>query len=589
MDTELNVADVVWDLTPLYKGVDDPAIDTDIERLKGDVSAFSSDYRGRIEDISPNELAQLMLRLEEIGQRAAKLGTFAYLNYATQTGDASAGAFLQRIQEMGSALEKETLFFRLDWARLDDDTAERLLKSPEIEKYRHYLKLSRRYKPYQLKEVEERLLADISPVGISSWHRLFGAILSHMKFGEKGRSEEEVLADLYNPDREVRKSASEELTGGLKGHLHILTHIFNTILADHMISDRLRHYPAWISSRNLDNEIEDAAVETLVTAVEERHDIPRRYYRLKKKLLGYDELLDYDRYAPLPFTPDRLHRWEECREIVLSSFARFSPEMERIAAMFFDGKWLHAPVTAGKVGGAFAHPATPDVHPFILVNYTGNERDIQTVAHELGHGIHQFLAGRRQGFFNASTPLTTAETASVFGEMLVFHSLLDAAKGKEARLSLLCNKIEGILATVFRQISMNRFEECIHKERRDRGELSSERLSQLWMETQERMFGDSLTLTDNYRVWWSYIPHFIHSPGYVYAYAFGELLVLSLYRRYRDEGESFVEKYMELLSSGGKDSPATLLSSFGIDLNDPHFWQEGLTTIDEMVREAEEL
>jgi oligoendopeptidase F len=530
-----------------------------------------------------------MVSLEEIGQGAAKLGTFAYLNYATQTGDAAAGANLQRIQEVGSSLEKEILFFRLDWAHLSDEKAGRLLKSPDIKKYRHYLELCRRYKPHQLSEIEERLLADISPVGTSSWHRLFGTILSHMRFGEQGRSEEEVLSDLYNPDREVRKSASEELTGGLKEYLHILTHIFNTILADHMISDRIRSYPAWISSRNLDNEIEDDSVTALITATEERHDIPRRYYRLKKKLLGYDELLDYDRYAPLPFTPAKLYTWEECREIVLSSFARFSPEMERIGKMFFDGKWLHAPITEGKVGGAFAHPATPDVHPFILVNYTGNERDIQTVAHELGHGVHQYLAGRRQGFFNASTPLTTAETASVFAEMLVFRSLLDAAKGKEARLSLLCNKIEGILATVFRQISMNRFEEVIHHERRERGELSYERLSQLWMETQEGMFGDSLTLTDNYRIWWSYIPHFIHSPGYVYAYAFGELLVLSLYKRYRDEGEPFVSKYMELLSSGGKESPPTLLSAFGIDLNDPHFWQEGISMIDEMVKEAEGL
>ena len=589
MDNELKVNDVTWDLSPLYRGLDDPAIEEDIEGLKAAVASFSADYRGKIDTISPAELHRLVERLETIGQGAAKLGTFAYLNYATQTGNAAAGAFLQQVQELGSQLEEDILFFRLDWARQSDEKAEKLLESSDVAKYRHYLALARRYKPHQLSEVEERLLADVSPVGAGSWHRLFGTILAQMKFGEKERSEEEVLADLYSPDREVRKNAAEDLTEGLKGHLHILTHIFNTILADHMISDRLRSYPAWISARNLDNEADDSSVAALVSAVEERHDIPQRYYALKKKILGHDELFDYDRYAPLPFAPGKAYRWEECQQIVLSSFGRFSPDMEQIGALFFDGKWIHAPVTAGKVGGAFAHPATPDVHPFLLVNYTGNERDIQTVAHELGHGIHQHLAGSRQGFLNSSTPLTTAETASVFGEMLVFYALLDAAAGKEEKLSLLCNKIESILATVFRQVSMNRFEELIHGARREKGELSPDLFSQLWIETQEKMFGDSLTLTDNYRCWWSYIPHFIHSPGYVYAYAFGELLVLALYKRYRDEGASFVDKYLTLLSSGGKESPTHLLKAFGIDLNDPLFWREGLATTNEMVAEAEGL
>ncbi len=354
-----------------------------------------------------------------------------------------------------------------------------------------------------------------------------------------------------------------------------------------MISDRLRNYPEWISSRNLSNEVDDATVETIVSAVQDRYDIPSRYYHLKKKLLGHKELFDYDRYAPLTISENKVYTWDECKEIVLSSFSEFSHEISEIGNRFFEENWIHAPVIEGKRGGAFAHPATPDVHPYLMVNYTGNNRDIQTVAHELGHGVHQFLAGREQGFINSNTPLTTAETASVFGEMLVFQSLLASATDKNEKLSLLCNKLESIFATVFRQISMNRFEDLIHKERRDTGELSIEKFSQLWMETQEKMFGDSITLTENYKVWWSYIPHFLHSPGYVYAYVFGELLVLSLYKKYRDEGKGFVKKYLTLLSSGGKESPDRLLQIFKIDLKDPDFWNEGLSIIDEMLKEAE--
>lgn len=586
---ELNVKDVIWDLSHLYNGIDDNKIKEDIEKLKKEVSAFSSDYKGKIKDMTASNLFEAVVRFEIIEQSTVKLSTFAFLNYSTQAQNASAGAFMQRIHETCSLLEKDLVFFSLEWAKLDDKNAQRLLESHEIEKYKHYLEVVRKYKPHQLSEIEEKLLAEISPVGVSSWNRLFDSIFSQMKFGAKKRSEEEVLADLYNPDRCVRKTASEEFTSGLKDNLHIFTHIFNTVIADHMISDRLRDYQEWVSSRNLSNEVDDATVETLVSTVEKRYDIPNRYYNLKKKLLGHKELFDYDRYAPLTISENKVYTWGECKEIVLSSFSQFSHDISDISTRFFDENWIHAPVVEGKRGGAFAHPATPDVHPYLMVNYTGNNRDIQTVAHELGHGVHQFLAGREQGFINSNTPLTTAETASVFGEMLVFQSLLAQTTDKNEKLSLLCNKLESIFATVFRQISMNRFEDLIHKERRDVGELSIERFSQLWMETQEKMFGNSITLTENYEVWWSYIPHFLHSPGYVYAYAFGELLVLSLYKKYRDEGKGFVKKYVTLLSSGGKESPDKLLEIFNIDLKAPDFWNEGLTIIDEMLKEAEAL
>lgn len=451
------------------------------------------------------------------------------------------------------------------------------------------MKKIREYRPHQLTEIEEKLLAEISPVGSSSWNKLFEKLLSRMKFGRAGRTEEEVLSDLYNPDRQVRINASCEFTEGLSAQLHVLTHIFNIILADKMIMDRLRKYPDWISSMNLDNEIDEKVELALVDAVRSRYDIPQRYYGLKKRLLGLDELFDYDRYAPLPVSSDKVVPWGECRDIVLSAYNDFSPVMKDIARMFFDGRWIHAPVMPGKRGGAFSDPCTPDVHPYVMVNYTGKNRDVQTTAHELGHGVHQYLAGRQQGYFNSKTPLVMAETASVFGEMLVFRSLLDGAEGRDEKLGLLCNKLEEMFATVFRQIAMNRFEDAIHNERRSRGELSRERFGELWIKTQKEMFGDSITLTENYTVWWSYIPHFLEAPGYVYAYAFGELLVLSLYKMFTEEGGGFVPEYLKLLASGGRDSPARLLDDFGIRLDNPDFWLEGLGIMDEMLKQAEEL
>jgi oligoendopeptidase F len=589
MTAKLGSENVIWDLTPLYRGINDENIEKDIESIKNQVASFSSKYRGKLKDISPSELLTSVTELEDISQKTARIGSFAYLNFATQANDAGSSAFLQKFHEIASQFQRDLLFFELEWAALDDSIAQPLLEAPAVSKYRHYLEKLRRYRPHHLSEIEEKLLAEISPVGASSWDKLFEKLLSHIKFGEAGRTEEEALSDLYNPDRQVRIKASKEFTEGLSAELHVLAHIFNTILADKMITDRLRKYPDWISSMNLDNELDEKIVQALVDAVRSRYDIPRRYYRLKKALLGLDELFDYDRYAPLPVSSEKVVPWDECKNIVLRAYGDFSPQAEEIALQFFDGKWIHAPVMPGKRGGAFSDPSTPDVHPYVMVNYTGKSRDVMTVAHELGHGIHQYLAGKQQGYFNSQTPLVTAETASVFGEMLVFRSLLDRAADKDEKLSLLCVKLEEMFATVFRQIAMNRFEDAIHRERRDKGELSQERFGELWTETQKEMFADSVTLTDNYRVWWSYIPHFLEAPGYVYAYAFGELLVLSLYKMFMEEGESFVPRYMKLLASGGSESPQRLLEDFGIRLDDPGFWLEGLKIMDEMLKQAEEL
>jgi len=462
-----------------------------------------------------------------------------------------------------------------------------LLAAPELAGYRHYLEALRRYLPHQLSEPEESLLLEYMPVGRSAWNTLFDKVISGLRFGARQRTEEEVLTDLYDRNREVRKQAADEMTAGLQSQNHVLTHIFNTLAADKMIDDRLRRHTGWAHAMNLENELKDSTVETLVTAVTSRYDIVRRYYRVKKGLLGLDELTDYDRYVPLPALPSQRIGWEAGKAMVLDSFAGFSPELAAIAGQFFTKSWIHAPVLQGKRGGAFAHPCVPDVHPYVMVNYTGTLNDVSTVAHELGHGVHQVLAARR-GHFNSDTPLVLAETASVFAEMLVFRSQLALLTDAAQRRAFICQKLESIFATVFRQTAMNRFEKRMHEGRREQGELSSDQLSAYWLATQAEMFGDSVTLRPDYGIWWSYIPHFLSTPGYVYSYAFGELLVLALYGFYQQHGDSFVTLYTELLAAGGSASPYELVRPFGIDLDDSAFWLRGLEVIDGMLQQVEE-
>ncbi len=525
-------------------------------------------------------------RLEEINERAQKLLAYAYLNFSTQTSNPAASALFQSRKELYSEIRRDTLFFELEWSKLEDGRAEELASGPLLSKYHHYLISLRRYKPHLLSEPEERILAEKEPAGASAWGALFDKMLSQLKFGEKKRTESEILSDIYSPDREVRKRAATELSDGLQSILPALTHIFNTVLLDKSIDDRLRQYPHWLSSRNLGNEADDAMVGALVNAVCSRYDLAQRYYRLKRKLLGYDELFDYDRYAPVQVPAEAKTSWDEAKSIVLASYGDFSPEMEKIALRFFEEGWIHAAVLPGKRSGAFAHPVVPSAHPYVFLNFTGSRRDVMTLAHELGHGIHQYLA-RGQGLFNSDTPLTAAESASVFGEMLVFRSVLKRTASPVERLGLLCSKIEDTFSTVFRQVAMNRFEEAVHNARRTRGELDPDFISSVWIQTQTAMFGDSVRLLDHYRTWWSYIPHFVHSPGYVYAYAFGELLVMALYEQYLHEGPDFVPKYLAFLESGGKAKPEELLRPFGVDLADARFWDRGMRIIEMLVDEAE--
>jgi len=590
MSNELNrtlgTEDILWQLADLYQGLEDPRIDTDLDQCRSEAKAIQAKFSGNLPSLTASSLLNLVSRLENLSLVRGRLSTFAFLNFTTQTQDAKAGAFLQKIREEGSAIAKLTVFFELEWNTLDEGIANQLMNDSSLKHYHHYLASVRRYAPHLLSHPEESLLIEIAPVGRGAWTLLFEKIMGHTKFGDKQRTEEEVLADLYHENRAIRQEAARDLTLGLNSQLHILTHITNTLLADKMIDDRLRHYPGWLSSMNLYNEIHDDTVAVLVQTVTSRYDIPARYYRLKKQLLGLDQLFDYDRYAPLPNLPAQQVSWAECRQMVIAAFADFSGEMAEIADLFFTKNWIHAPILEGKRGGAFAHPCTPDVHPYVMVNYTGNIRDVSTVAHELGHGIHQHLAADR-GYFNSDTPLVLAETASVFAELILFQHQLSQLTTQSERTAFIAQKLESIFATVFRQIAMNRFEDLSHNARREEGELASERLNELWQQTQQAMFGDTVTLTDDYAIWWSYIPHFLGTPGYVYSYAFGELLVLALYNLYLQDKDSFVPKYLELLKAGGSDSPHNLLQPFGVDLNDPAFWSGGLNVIDGMLRQIE--
>lgn len=583
---ELGTSNIIWDLTDIYTGVDDPKITSDIDWCTVEAQNVRAEYYGRVADIDENSLLNLVLRLEKIDCSLSKLATYSFLNFTTQIDNAEAGSLDQKVHELVSLCGTQTIFFELEWNRVSDQDAGDILQNELLGDYRHYLSSMRRYLPHQLSEKEEQLLLEKKVAGRNSWITLFDKVFGNLKFGSEERTEEEVLTDLYHENREVRKKAAQEMTEGLKKENHILTHIFNTLAADKMVTDRIRNHTSWVNSMNLSNQLKEETVETLVEAVTSRYDIVHRYYRVKQNLLGISELQDYDRYAPLPSLPCQKVSWASCRETVLSSFSDFSPEFASIAEKFFSQNWIHAPVIHGKRGGAFAHPCVPDIHPYVLVNYTGNLRDISTVAHELGHGVHQILSAQK-GYYSSDTPLPLAETASVFAELLVFNSQLELFSDKGEIRAFICQKLESIFATVFRQTAMNRFEERMHTSRRLEGELSCESFNTHWLETQQAMFGDSVILSEDYAVWWSYIPHFLSTPGYVYSYAFGELLVLALYGIYLKEGRPFVEKYTELLSAGGSATPYELLKPFDIDLDDPSFWQMGLSVIEDMLERIE--
>jgi oligoendopeptidase F len=584
-----------WSLADLYAGPDDPALTRDVEETLAQGEAFARRYRGRVGagTLSPAELAEAVAQIEAMSERLRKVGTYASLLFSADMSVPRHGALYQASQEQGTALRKHLTFFELEWGAVPDARVKDYLAAPELSRYRHYLEVERRLTPYRLSEPEELVLETKANTGAHAFQRLFDEVLGGARFdvvvGRKRErlSEQETLARLHDPNRAARKAAARGLTAGLDAHGHVLAYVFNVITADHADTDRLRALPAPMASRNLANEIEQPAVDALLAAVERGYPVVRRYYRLKRRLLGVERLYDYDRYAPL-VAKDRAIRWDEARRTVLDAFDAFSPDMSAIASRFFGGRWIDAAIRPGKRGGAFSHGAVPSAHPYVLMNYTGTPRDVMTLAHELGHGVHQYRS-RAQGCLQADTPLTMAETASVFGEMLVFRALKEAERDPSRALALICGKIEESCSTVFRQVVLTRFEQSLHEARGREGELPIERINGLWMDANRAMFGDSVTLTGDYARWWSYIPHFIHTPFYCYAYAFGALLVFALYRRYLEEGRAFVPKYLALLSAGGSDSPERLLAPLGIDLGAPGFWDGGIAVLESWVDEAEAL
>lgn len=585
--TETGAENVHWKLDDLYASQEE--LDQAVELARKQAEDFSNRYRNRVAGLTAEELAEALTDFQALSDRMERAFTYAYLNWCTNTEDPARGALLQQIRERFNEVEQLILFFELELIRLPDHFHQSIQQSESLSRFRHYLEVLRLHSNHVLSEPEEKILSIKGITGEEAWSRFFDELLGATRFRLRGQevTEQQILSKLHDPSRDLRRDAATAFTEGLKRYLRPLTFIFNTILADKAFSDRLRNFDNWLSARNLSNQISDEAVDTLIDSVTNRFELVARFYRLKKKLLGYDEMFDYDRYAPITGL-EGTYQWDQARDLVLESYRAFHPRMGEIAAEFFECSWIDAAPTAGKRGGAFSHRAVPQVHPYILMNFTGRIRDVQTLAHELGHGVHQYLA-RKQGSLQARTPLTTSEMASVFGEMLVFERLMAQESNKRVQLGLLVSKIDDTMATVFRQVAMNRFEDRIHRARRESGELSSEDFSSHWTETQKEMFQESVTLTDHYQIWWSYIPHFVHTPGYVYAYAFGELLVLALYELYRAGVDSFANKYLELLEAGGKDWPHELVGRLGINLQNPDFWNEGLSAIESLIERAETL
>jgi oligoendopeptidase F len=584
-DADLTAADVLWDLGPLLPDPGDPGLNELLDRA--DTRADELELtRGKVKDLDADGLSAFMNGLAELLDLVGRAGSYAGLEFATDTVDPVRGARMQRVEERSTVISTKLLFFELEWAELSDERVETLLADERLAFARHYLRSARRYRPHLLTEPEEVLLTEKAITGRSAFERLFEEQVSAIGVEIDGNPTtlEAALAQLHAPDREVRRTAAEAVTKGLEPGLRTRAFVLNTLLADKSVDDRLRHFDTWISSRNLANEAGDASVQALVEAVQGRNSIPQRWYALKARLLGIDRLADYDRMASVADVEAHIG-WQNAKELVLDAYGSFSSELADTAQRFFDGAWIDAPARPGKRPGAFCAYTVPSHHPYVLLNWTSRRRDVLTLAHELGHGMHAYLA-RGQGVFHQTTPLTLAETASVFGETVTFGRLLEEVTDPNERLALLASNLEDQIATVFRQVAMNRFEDAMHTERREVGELSVERLGELWAASQAHMLGDSVEITEGYRTWWSYIPHFIATPGYVYAYAYGQLLALSVYAQYEARGSGFVPQYLDMLRAGGSMPPEELGKLVDVDLADPGFWDRGLDIIERRLDET---
>lgn len=583
-----DVTSVAWDIGSILDG---RSIDDLFDAAESSATELA-ELRGRVGTLNAGELADAMHSIATVMDLLARAEYHPMLSFSTDTSDPARGAAMAHSQQRSTQINTMLIFFELEWAAADDEHVARIIGDKRLDFCRHHLEQVRLERPHLLSEAEETVLADKAQVGGAAWVRLFDELTSAIEVnlpeehGGPGVSLMEALSLLSHPNRSVRQQAAEGVTAGLRPGLRTRAYVFNTLLLDKSISDRQRGYKTWISSRNLANEASDDSVNALIAAVVSNYSLPQRWYRLKAQVLGIDKLADYDRMASVADTEQEFG-WDEGVNIVRDAYNSFSPELADVVGRFLDEPWIDAPVRPGKRGGAFAAPVTPSHHPYVFLNWTGTSRDVATLAHELGHGAH-FQLARKQGIFHQSTPLTVAETASVFGETVTSSRLLTTLEDPTERFALLASTLEDSIATVFRQVAMNRFEDSCHKARRNEGELSVEQFGDLWAQSQHDMLGDSVEITEGYRSWWSYVPHFMGTPGYVYAYAYGQLLALSVYARYIEEGDAFVPAYLDLLRAGGSRSPEELGKIVGCDLADPDFWANGISIVEGQLDAAEE-
>jgi oligoendopeptidase F len=584
-----------WNLDDLYCGLDDPAIKRDLERTDAECAAFEDAYKGKLAALAAMgnggpALAAAVRRYEAIDDLMGRLGSFAGLVHAGNTVDPARTKFYGDVQERLTAASIHLLFFTLELNRIEDAILEKAMANPALGHYRPWLEDVRRYRPYQLEDRVEQLFHEKSVTAYSAWNRHFDAAIANLRFKVAGKSLaiEPVLNLLQDRSGAKRKAAAQALAHTFKDNVEQFALITNTLAKDKEISDRWRGFADIADERHLSNRVEREVVDALVAAVRAAYPrLSHRYYALKAKWFGKKRLPHWDRNAPLPQVPMRTVSWTEARNTVLTAYGAFSPKMAEIAERFFTERWIDAPVRPGKAPGAFSHPTTPSAHPYVLLNYQGKPRDVMTLAHELGHGVHQVLAAPN-GALMAPTPLTLAETASVFGEMLTFRKLLAATRNQRERKAMLAAKVEDTINTVVRQIAFYTFERAVHSERKN-GELTAARIGELWLDVQRESLGPAIELKPGYETFWCYIPHFIHSPFYVYAYAFGDCLVNSLYAVYENAAEGFAERYLAMLAAGGTKHHSELLAPFGLDARDPAFWQRGLAVIGRMIEELESL
>jgi oligoendopeptidase F len=584
-----------WNLADLYSGLDDPAIKRDLDRIDAECLAFEEAYKGKLAGMAASAqsgaaLAAVVRRYETIDDLMGRIGSYAGLVHAGNTVDPARTKFYGDAQERLTAASIHLLFFALELNRIDDALIETAMADPALGHYRPWLEDVRKDKPYQLEDRVEQLFHEKSVTGYSAWNRQFDATIANLRFkiGGKSLAIEPTLTFMQDRSGTKRKAAAQALAHTFKDNVAQFALITNTLAKDKEISDRWRGFADIADARHLSNRVEREVVDALVAAVRAAYPrLSHRYYALKAKWFGKKRLPHWDRNAPLPMVAQRTVGWTEAKDTVLEAYGAFSPKMAAIAERFFAERWIDAPVRPGKAPGAFAHPTTPSAHPYVLLNYQGKPRDVMTLAHELGHGVHQVLAAPN-GALMAPTPLTLAETASVFGEMLTFKKLLAATKDKKERKAMLAAKVEDMINTVVRQIAFYTFERSVHTERKN-GELTAERIGELWLDVQRESLGPAIELKPGYETFWAYIPHFIHSPFYVYAYAFGDCLVNSLYAVYEHAAAGFAERYLAMLSAGGTKHHSELLAPFGLNARDPKFWQGGLGVIERMIEELQNL